>query len=1535
MVLNKKIEIFALTEIHFLPIFIVAKTFTMPNFTPIPKSYKDFILYSITLLFLCTSNALFASAKNTYELGSIASFPSEYSEVTYSTESTSSNNESTETTETSIEDEIDEITALVQKVKDEGRLLSKISSLNKVEYPIGITSSSEDLNYAIVLDSDYITKNGAFLTAYMSFEIPQNGKKLTFKAKDIPLSADGGIVGDAKLALVQDEDIDIGDNVTITIKGEDKSYVTFDCDGFKSFTIDAEISFSSDFFALEDTTTGKTIDGDMTTEFTATLYDWNDLIVEINIPAFQVKPLSGFGFEVKSAIFDFSDYANYAGQKFPDEYVSAYTDDALDILWQGIFIKEAIIRTPAELNGEDRLSLHAKNLIIDNTGFTGVLSANNILSLEQGSIGGWGFSIEKIEAKVVQNSITSSGLAGEIQLPIMDSALDYGAYIDQNGDFLFTASFPEDIDVSLWKANMKIDKSSTFTIEKSDDVYVPTVTLNGTISINSPIGSDASSNSSSSSKGFTVSGLSFEGLTLSTQDPYFKLGTWSLNEIGYSSDNLNGFSLTLKNIQTIENSSTENGIKFTACVSLMKEKYAASATLSVLGTMGYETSDGDVVRQKWKYKTTQVHSITLDVDAAISIKGSFTIYRDDDDFGNGVLGSVTVKFPAIDIGISATAQFGNIDGLKYWYVDAFVNLEKKPISLGSMSLYGLGGGAYHYMRQEAFDDVVLGSVDDESTTEASVGSSNSGIGYLPDQSTYLGLKATVVVGTAGNPEPFNADVTFEVTFSESMGIKTIALYGNGYLMSDLDIGKKNKTAPIYCNVYIGYDFDNDILHGNFKVYVNAAGGLIKGVNSGNLAGEMVVHYDPDDWYVHIGTTTERVGLKIDLGFIAIQNTSYFMIGTVVDPMPAPPDKVLEILDIEYESNRDLEDMYTGKGFAFGSEFSISTGDLQVLMFYASFDVGMGFDVNLGNYGDAYCVETGDKLGINGWYAQGQAYAFIEGAIGIRVNVFGAKINAEILSIGAATLLETKLPNPFWMSGTVGGYYSILGGKIKGNCSFGFEVGSQCTVQVVEEESSVVESLDVISELTPSNGETDVDVFNVPQAVFNYPINEAFEIPVDDDNVEVFRVILDEFDVTDENKNAISGTYEWNSTNDVVAFNSHDILPGQSKILLYAKVSFEQKIDGAWEKVTVNGETVTETSSYYFYTGDAPDYIPESNIEYCYPLIDQVNFYKDEYSKGYIQLKKGQAYLFETSDEWVQKGRFTSVASDNEIEFDYTYNTGKKCLNFDLPSGMSTNTVYQFDLVDKPANEAGSVDENITTSTTTTESDDGSTVEMEGNQAEGTVSILQEQYIYTAYFRTSRYSTFLQKINACSDWRSYSYNMYAGVDRIGKNFYTNELFESYETDTSDYSNPLIQCEASSNPWLSNSVIPLIYDDYPVTPEATITWRSTDILDVIPLKAIVNVQDDISETLTEDEKETGSVVSRSGRGAFVYYLAYYSYYDYFDMRDNLASGTGNTRINTMLSTTYPTIQLNTTYPIVIKYVLPGINEVTTTKTIGIEL
>ena len=55
---------------------------------------------------------------------------------------------------------------------------------------------------------------------------------------------------------------------------------------------------------------------------------------------------------------------------------------------------------------------------------------------------------------------------------------------------------------------------------------------------------------------------------------------------------------------------------------------------------------------------------------------------------------------------------------------------------------------------------------------------------------------------------------------------------------------------------------------------------------------------------------------------------------------------------------------------------------------------------------------------------------------------------------------------------------------------------------------------------------------------------------------------------------------------------------------------------------------SQSKTAMFYTGDALEFIPNSNIKYSYPIDGMLNFYKQEYDQeiGYIELKSGQPKL---------------------------------------------------------------------------------------------------------------------------------------------------------------------------------------------------------------------------------------------------------------------------------------------------------------------
>lgn len=53
----------------------------------------------------------------------------------------------------------------------------------------------------------------------------------------------------------------------------------------------------------------------------------------------------------------------------------------------------------------------------------------------------------------------------------------------------------------------------------------------------------------------------------------------------------------------------------------------------------------------------------------------------------------------------------------------------------------------------------------------------------------------------------------------------------------------------------------------------------------------------------------------------------------------------------------------------------------------------------------------------------------------------------------------------------------------------------------------------------------------------------------------------------------------------------------------------------------------QSESGAFRTGPAPDFVPEDNVTFAYPVNKQTNFFRNESNQGYVQLAQGQDYLF--------------------------------------------------------------------------------------------------------------------------------------------------------------------------------------------------------------------------------------------------------------------------------------------------------------------
>lgn len=1342
--------------------------------------------------------------------------------------------------------------------------------------PIGINKTIGNTSYTLGISNAKFTPEFTELTAFVRIVIPhadENGKmrELFFGANNIKLSHKGGLVGDTNLVLLGDFPIKLaGGNSLLVLKGgmdmatgviENKTYVTIDCSGFKELGITADIEFSRNIMEPVGAD-NKIIAGNQRVKasFKTIVSNWNDILVEVTLPKFQSPKFKDFIFEVKNAVFDFSDIRNSSNISWPTDYQQDFLVPGNENLWKGLYVNNLTIILPENFkkkNSAERITFIAKDLLVDNVGVSGNFSGTNIISLDEGDASGWQFSLDSFNIGLRASSVVSAGFGGKVILPISGGTsqcagttneLGYTAIINPiDNEYTLKASISNNLCFQLFKAKATILPNSYFEFKVADGKFLPKAVLNGNIDIS---GSN-SQEPTDAKKTVDFKGIEFQEFTLQTVSPYI-----SAKYFGYKGEvKVANFPVTISNIG-LTTTNTTASLGFNIAINLANEQFNGETRLEIIGKFPEEAGI-----RKWKFDRLKFSEITLGADiGGAKFQGSITLMDNDPLFGDGFGGSLRAEFKG-GITVQAEAKFGKVNDFRYWFVDAMV--DNLQIKLGPVfQIKGFGGGAYSHMKKD---------INGPPNTA-------SGVRYVPDVGTGLGIKAVLNFANATAPKAFWGSAGFEIAFNTSGGLNRISIYGEGHVMQNfgLDIpggGLVSKLQAVSrmeaaipkitldqlkvtnliaaakaaypaaekvegqsgMNAYaaIEYNFITSTLHGTFDLYVDLVGGLFKGIGENNKAGWADLYFGPDDWHVFVGTPDRRIGLKMGIGTINIQSSSYFMIGKNLPASPPPPTKVSEILGVSAQSlnyMRDENQLKSGTGFAFGSDFAFSTGKMTFLIFYAEFNAGLGFDIMIKDYGNAQCQGSG-TLGIDGWYANGQAYAYLQGDLGLEVRLFRKTRRLSIISAGAAVILQAKLPNPVWVKGILGGYYSLLGGLVKGSFKFEMEFGTKCKLI----NANPLAGIKVIANITPTNNASNVDVFTTPQVSFNLAVGRQFDLDTDDEGsgIKTYRIKMDELTVKNEAGVPVVGTITWNSDLNLASFNSFDIFPPQTKLKIKATVSFQEWKNSSWTTVyDDNGAVATETEDRIFTTGEAPDFIPEANVAYAYPVFDQKYFYKSESPTAYVSLVKGQPYLFNLTAGKTQKVNFKTGST--EANSTLSYDATVKRVNIPLPNLQNTKS-YKITLItSNPIIDANS---NITETFDSQIISDSLSVDLKNNKLEATLAA-GDVKLLTYNFATSQYNIFASKMTAKISTQTMTQMIYPDVDAIQSKNTSTEPFESIELlgSITTENKPLIVPDAiMDDQYYTNYVFPLVYKDYPLEPDLLFT-RDTTLMGVPPSKSI---------------------------------------------------------------------------------------------------
>lgn len=1426
-----------------------------------------------------------------------------------------------------------------------------------VNLPLGMKRTIGGMEITVAISRFALQASSSELGIYAKAVIPQGteGKRkvLLFGVEGVKGTHTGGLVGELKLSLLHDVEIPFnGGKTTIILKGnglsknrgisESDTYMTIGCDGFHNLALDAEVHFPTSLMVKVG---GQDVGGDKTSyrqpegdsnnkdnlsnqvigHFRTVIDSWDDLLVSLNLPSFEIRGLKDYIFSLDNVILDFSSRRNSNTMQFPMEYRQGYLPDE-QALWRGVYAENVSITLPKAFS---RASFSAKGLLIDDYGITGLFAADSILPLDKGNADGWRFSVDHFGLNLIANELVSAEFSGKLGLPFKgeNTTLGYEGYLQPNNEYTLRIKNEESLDLSLFNAKAHLEKNSNITLRLVKDHFVPEAVLHGYMTLGETEG-----DSTSQAK---FDKIIFRNLKLTTSAPYI-----SAEYFGYEGEaKLGNFPLSINKI-ALSNSDTQH-VKLTigAGINLGQNLFSGATEIALLSKYEQNT---------WTFDKLEVGAIAVNsvIAGVIQMKGNLNWHRGDAIYGYGFAGDVTLGFSfngkidekvkgqaKHDASIKARAAFGRKGDFRYWYADGMATFHPGVPIVGAMTLNGIGGALTSGVRAEGRNPN---------------GGRFTNANYIPDASMGFGFKASTVIeiGKAAYGE-----AAFEMIFSKAGGLASAGFYGYGEFPNrgggNIPISKKlekqQRTFPTELSdqfkqndwprlteaiksipdaikdmglsgtLCIQMDFQNHVLHASSDVYLNTPAQFIRGVGERGQAGWGVLHISPNEWYLHLGTPTNRLGVQLAIGnLLAVRTGSYFMAGNRIPEMPAPPSAVADILgqDVGRLSiGRNLEALSTGKGFAFGSELAVRTGDLQFLMMYANFNAGLGFDVMLKDYAQAQCKGRSGSIGMDGWYAQGQTYAYLQGELGVKVKLWFIRIRVPVIKGGAAALLQAGLPDPTFFKGYLGVNLNVLG-LIKGKARFKLTIGEECDV-IIPGSSPIEEPM--INDLSPAEGEQEVNVFSVPQATFNVAMGKSFEATGEDGKTFYYRISLKDFIVKDKNNQNIAGKLIWGKDKTDVRFQSKEILPPNTELTAEVRIVFEELKNGEWKQVLTSGKPAYEEKVCHFTTGGAPSDIPVQNIIYSYPVLGQKYLLTKEYDKGYVQLQFGQKYLFEKGFDY----KMAFVTKQNErIVTDFNYNEAESRLEFTLPV-LKKQTEYTLELSysatpkDK-VDPSGKSSKNLDTN-----NNEDFSGHIGGNKANTMISNDLKQSILAYTFATSVHETFKDKMKGVKVRNDIALD--AGVTiTLGAEVQSKEPFDKAEVigvEKTQYI-PLLSLRSNLNEeYFKNTVIPLVYEGYPYG-NIHLLRRAEQPIGIPPYKAFSPSQNYLSLL------QNGLVNQSLFRFPFTFDASLVSFNDYRDLQNSVINNRNSVTpqvYNRFVIGSLPILKKGR-YKSVISYILP---------------
>ncbi len=1126
------------------------------------------------------------------------------------------------------------------------------TAINNAGYttPLGFSEDIAGVQTTIAFDNFKFTPTSNSFSAYSIVEVKDEDIVIPFGVQGTCLGIDGAC---------QDYTLFLAKNVPMsnfTLKGntddiKKATHLKYSFNGprkFQNIHIAAEYEFKDNI--LKPKEGNEKVKVEMVADSPNGFADWT---ATVSVPPFKVAGVEDFIFELDgTATYDHSTKAQPTGMKTMLDNLKSKKDavgnfaintdgqnainEMQNDIWMGFYLPKLKVQLPEifKADQKDNVEISVEHLIIDSKhGLCGSLTAENVFGIGAGNLDGWYFSLDKIDLSFFNNTFLESSASGKVVLPISGNPtidnkgkalsnnatnaevtpLYYKMILSPNEGkslkYQFIIKPIDDVNVPIWKANMKLEKSSNITVTVGDpNVYngkiLVKAELNGNISFD--FGKAAKDATGFPIPDFKLDLMTFQGFKIQSKEPYIDLGKYDSNVLEQGSkvyDGFNNFASAFASPQKSINGFPLTLDKFEPFIKINKAgfllagglemsdiplKPVAKVGIAILAKIDFK--DG---RPVFAYDGVELDSVYIAGKLGpVSVKGGLRFYNSHPVYGNGIGGNFTATFP-MEIEVNAEAKFGRTD-FSYWYV--YASAKFPGISLvGPLRLTGFGGGAYHNMTGKSTS---LGIND---------------LGKIPTTPIYTPLKGTTGIKAGIDVNVVdNRIVKAQAILGVEFGVNNnITLEGAAQVINSDATTSDKGSGMLNAEILATYDINQSVFDLVGSVHANQAG-ISLDIDKG-----LLIHISSDeDFYLNVGTPKNRIKASL-IGLASVDG--YFMFGTNIPDIPAPnvPAEVLPKLN--YYPIMKASSL--ASGIAFGASFNTSA-NFDLVFVDGGYSAGFGMDVNLRNIAGEGC-DGYQPAGYNGWYGQGSIYGYIK-----------AHVRAPLLgscNVGLYARISAGVPNPSWIDGSI-----YVENPVK-DFSLPIRIGDKCVVH-----TNPFVKPNLISEINFNENEK-VSVFKSPIIIqLNYPLE--FEVDgLDKDGnpiIEKFKI-----EVEAEYKGKTSARVSTNNTpadilkkeGQILVWTINDAFaPEKQYELIVNAKAFVKKGNEVFKPFEWKGKAVTENKIIKFTTDKMPERLDEQ-INAHLPFKKQKYVLADEIKRGGLGLKQSVNFdYYSTSNMTYEK-----------------------------------------------------------------------------------------------------------------------------------------------------------------------------------------------------------------------------------------------------------------------------------------------------------